>query len=146
MKRILLAALLLAACSKGGPADIEASNAWARETVAGQGATAAYLTIANKGAGDDRLVGVSAAAPAMAMLHASESSGGVSRMREMGSGLAIPAGATIELKPGGTHVMVTGLPAPLRPGESLKLTLRFEKSGDKPVDARIVSAAGGVQE
>ena len=43
------------------------------------------------------------------MLHASESSGGISRMRAMGSGLAIPAGATVELKPGGSHVMITGL-------------------------------------
>ncbi len=46
----------------------------------------------------------------------------------MEAGLAIPAGATVELKPGGSHVMVTGLGGPLRSGDTLKLTLRFEKS------------------
>lgn len=146
MKRILLAALLLASCTKGGPPDLEISNAWARETVVGQHATAAYMTIANKGAGDDRLVSVAAATPAMAMLHASESSGGVSRMRAMKSGIAIPAGGTIEFKPGGTHVMVTGLGAPLHPGQSLKITFNFEKSGERLIDVRIVPAtAEGVQ-
>ena len=142
MKRILLAALLLASCSKSGTPDIQISDARARETVAGQTATAAYMTIANKGAGDDRLVSVAAAAPAMATLHSSESSDGIARMREMQSGVAIPAGGTIELKPGGSHVMVMGLGAPLKPGQPFKLTLRFEKSGERPVDVRVTPAAG----
>jgi len=141
VKRILSAALLLASCTKGGPPDLQISNAWARETVVGQHATAAYLTIANKGVGDDRLVRVASAAPAMAMLHASESSDGVSRMRAMESGVAIPAGGTIEFKPGGTHVMVSGLGEPLHPGQSLKMVLNFEKSGERSVDVRIVPAA-----
>jgi copper(I)-binding protein len=142
VKHVLLAALLLASCSKPGPPEILVSDAWARETVAGQGATAAYMTIANKGAGDDRLVSVAAPSPLMAMLHSSESSGGVSRMREMEAGVAVPAGARIELKPGGSHVMVTGLRAPLKAGQSLKLTLRFEKSGERPVAVEVAPAAG----
>ena len=142
MKQYLLAALLLASCGKSGPPEIKVSDAWARETVAGQSATAAYMTIANDGAGDDRLVSVAAPAPAMAMLHSSESSGGIARMREMGTGVAIPAGGRIEFKPGGSHVMVTGLGAPLKPSQSLKLTLRFEKSGERPIDVRVTSAAG----
>jgi periplasmic copper chaperone A len=142
VKRILLAALLLASCGRSGPPDIRISDAWARETVAGQTATAAYMTIANSGAGEDRLIGVAAPAPAMAMLHSSESSGGVARMREMEAGVAIPAGGRIELKPGGSHVMVTGLGAPLEPGQSLKLTLTFEKSGERPVDVPVSRAAG----
>ena len=137
MNRILLGALLLASCGKNGTPDLQTSNAWARETVAGQSATAAYMTIANKGSGDDRLVSVAANAPIMAMLHSSESSGGISRMRGLESGLAIPAGSTIDLKPGGTHVMITGLGAQLRPGETLKLTLRFEKSGERPVTVNV---------
>jgi len=142
VKRILLTALLLASCGKSGPPEIQVSDAWARETVAGQSATAAYMRIANDGAGDDRLVSVAAAAPAMAMLHSSESSGGVARMREMGTGVAIPAGGRIEFKPGGSHVMVTGLGAPLKPGQSLKLTLRFEKSGERPIDVKVAPAGG----
>ncbi len=141
MKRILLAALLLASCSKSGTPDIQISDAWARETVTGQTATAAYMTIDNRGAGDDRLISVEATAPAKAMLHASESSGGISRMREMGAGLALPAGTTVELKPGGSHVMITGIGAPLQTGEVMKLRLRFEKSGAHEVDVSV--GAGG---
>ena len=141
MKRILLAALLLASCSKSGAPDIQIRDAWARETVTGQTATAAYLTVVNRGSGDDRLISVEATAPAKAMLHASERSGGISRMREMGAGLALPAGTTVELKPGGSHVMITGIGAPLRAGEVMKLRLRFEKSGALEVDVSV--GAGG---
>ena len=137
MKRILLAALLLASCSKSGTPDIRISDAWARETVAGQTTGAAYMSIDNRGAGDDRLIGVEATAPAKAMLHANESSGGVSRMREMGSGLALPAGTTVQMSPGGSHVMITGLSAPLRRGDVMKLRLKFEKSGPRDIDVPV---------
>jgi copper(I)-binding protein len=142
VKPILLAALLLASCSKGGPPDVRISDAWARETISGQTSTAAYMILKNEGAGDDRLVSVSAQPPAMAMLHSSESSDAVARMRTLDSGVAVPAGATIELKPGGTHVMVTGLRAPLNVGDTLKLTTRFEKSGEQPVNVRVTPAFG----
>lgn len=137
MKRILLAALLLASCSKSGRVDVQISDAWARETVAGQTETAAYMTIDNRGAGDDRLVSVETAAPARAMLHANENSGGVSRMREMSAGLALPAGTMVDLKPAGAHVMITGLGAPLRTSEVVKLRLVFEKSGPRDVDVPV---------
>ena len=142
MKPILFAALLLASCSKGGPPDVRISDAWARETISGQTSTAAYVTLKNEGASDDRLVSVSAEAPAMAMIHSSESSDAIARMRPMDSGLAVPAGATIELEPGGTHVMVTGLRAPLNVGDTLKLSMRFEKSGERPVDILVTPAFG----
>jgi copper(I)-binding protein len=142
VKPILLAALLLASCSKGGPPDVRFSDAWARETNSGQTSTAAYMILKNEGAGDDRLVSVSAQPPAMAMLHSSESSDAVARMRPLDSGVAVPAGATIELKPGGTHVMVTGLRAPLNVGDTLKLTMRFEKSAEQSVDVRVTPAFG----
>ena len=142
MKHILWAALLLlASCSEAGDPDIQIADAWARETVAGQTSTAAYMTIRNGGAGDDHLVGVTAPAPAKAMLHASESSGGVSRMRAMTSGLAIPAKTSVELKPGGAHVMISGLAAQLPEGAKLDLRLNFEKSGERPVIVPVASAA-----
>ena len=142
MKRLIPAALLLASCGQSGSPNIQIANAWARETVAGQTSTAAYLTIANNGAADDRLVAVSLPQPAKASVHATENSGGISRMREMSSGVAVPAGSTIELKPGGTHVMITGMQAPLRRGETLKLRLRFERSGEKPIDVPVAAASG----
>jgi len=141
VKRVLLAALLLASCSKSGPPDLQISDAWARETVLGQTETAAYMTIDNRGSGDDRLIRVEAAAPAKAMLHASGSSGGISRMRHMGAGLALPAGTAVQLKPGGTHVMITGLGGPLHTNDVVKLRLQFEKSGPRDIDVSV--GAGG---
>ena len=95
MKRtILLAALLLGACTKtpqGNP-DIKVEGAWARETVAGQTGTAAYMTIANGGKGEDRLLSVSAEPPVTAMVHQTSNEGGVSRMRPLEDGLPVPAG------------------------------------------------------
>ena len=142
MKRLLPAALLLASCGQTGSPDLRIADAWARETVAGQTSTAAYLTIGNQGTADDRLVSIAASEPARATIHATESSGGISRMSELSSGLAVPAGSKIELKPGGTHVMIMGLRAPLRRGDTLTLRLRFEKSGEKPADVRVVPASG----
>ena len=58
-------------------------------------------------------------------------------MREMGAGLALPAGTAVQLKPAGTHVMITGLSGPLREGDVMKLRLRFEKSGPRDVDVHV---------
>jgi copper(I)-binding protein len=141
VKTLLTASLLLlASCERNGSPDIQISDAWARETVAGQSGTAAYMTIANRGSSDDRVVGVSALPPVTASLHETSTSGGVSSMRPLEGGLEIPAGGTVVLKPGGAHVMISGLAAPLRRGETLKLTLRFERSGYKFVDFRVASA------
>ena len=143
MKRtIMLAALLIGACAKApeGQPDIKVENAWARETVAGQTGTAAYMTIANGGKGDDRLLSISAEPPVMAMVHQTSNEGGVSRMRAIEDGLPVAAGQSVKLAPGGTHVMIMGLKAPLKRGDKLKLKLKFERSGEKPVDVTVAGA------
>ena len=140
MERLLLASLmLLASCGKSGAPDIRVSGAWARETVAGQSATASYMTIANRGSREDRLLGVEADAPATASVHETSTTDGVARMRAV-SGLEIPGGRALQLEPGGAHVMVTGLTSPLRAGDSLKLRLRFETSGERVIDVPVKSA------
>jgi copper(I)-binding protein len=142
VKAALIASLLLlGSCGSGGAPDIQIADAWARGTVAGQSVTAAYATIANRGSGSDRLVGISAHAPLSAMLHETSTSGGVSSMRPL-DGLDIPAGETVWLQPGGGHVMISGLTAPLKQGDTIKLTLRFGRSGDKVVDFKIAPALG----
>ena len=137
----VFAALLLAACGTSKAPDIAVENGWARATVAGQDGAAAYLTIINRGGGDDRLIEVSVPRAGMAMLHSSAMDGGVMRMRNLSDGLAIPAGAKVELAPNGTHVMLSGLAAPLRPGEQLSATLRFAKSGTKDLTIKVEQAS-----
>jgi copper(I)-binding protein len=144
------AALALASCSPGAnaPAALKITDAWARATVPGQTSAAAYLTIANSGEGSDRLVGASTPVATRTTLHSSSSEGGVMRMRMLGDGIAIPAGATVKLQPGGSHAMLTGLSAPLAKGGSFPLTLEFEKSGDRQVTVRVLdpSTAGAAME
>lgn len=145
MKTILIASLfLLASCGDRGEPDIQISDAWARATVEGQSGTAAYVAIANKGTGDDRLVSVSATVPVTAALHETSTNGGVSSMRTLEGGLQVPAGGNVTLRPGAAHIMISGLTAPLHQGEALKLSLRFEYSGDKAVDFKVASAMGGM--
>lgn len=136
----VVAALLLPLASCSAPPSIAVSDAWARATVAGQPSAAAYLTIANKGGESDRLVSVSSTA-GEASLHSTSMDGGVMRMRAMTEGLDVPAGATVKLAPGGTHVMLAKLPAPLAKGSAFPLTLKFERSGDKSVSVRVLDPA-----
>lgn len=146
MKRTLfLAALLLGACSKPAPEgkpDILIATAWARETVPGQTGTAAYMKIANFGQGEDKLLSVSADPPGTATVHQTSNVGGISKMRPLSDGLVIPARQSVTLDPGSTHIMVMGLKAPLKPGDILKLKLKFERSGEKQVDALVTGPEG----
>jgi len=139
-----LAALLLVSCvpKKTEPPQISISGAWSRATVAGQSTAAVYLTIANKGGGDDKLLNASTPI-GQATLHSSTMDGGVMRMRSL-EGLDIPAQSTVQLKSGGTHIMVAGVKQPLIGGSSFPLALHFDRSGDRRinVDVRPASTAG----
>jgi len=138
-KSFLTALLALASCTAAsGDPEIAASDAWARETAPGQSAAAVYLTIANRGSGDDRLIGISSPAAQQASLHETVSEDGIARMRAVDGGLALPAGETVRLEPGGAHIMLEGLTGPLRRGQRLEIQLRLERSGERRVEAQIV--------
>ncbi|MDH5540261.1 MAG: copper chaperone PCu(A)C [Rhizobacter sp.] len=113
---------------------------YARATVAGQAAGGGYLTIVNKG-DDDRLLAASADVSSAVEMHSMNMDGSVMRMRQIDA-VEVSAGKTVELKPGGMHLMFTGLKAPLRSGESFPLRLKFEKAGEVIVQVK-VQAAGG---
>ncbi len=141
-KSAALAALLLVSCDAASPQPkIDVRDAWARVTVPGQMASAAYFTIANSG-GKDVLLSVSSPS-AKASLHSTSMDNGVMRMRPLES-LEVPAGSRVALKPGGTHVMLMDLKAPLQGGSTITLDLKFERSGERHVvaDVRPASATG----
>lgn len=144
---LLLAPLsMLAACSEPTPPPpnqvpiLEFHDAWARATAAGQSSGAMYVTIANRGSADDRLLSVTASRARTAVVHATETLDGVARMQMVGA-LPIPANATVSLAPGGTHIMLDGMTSPLVVGEKIELTLQFEKAGTKSVSVTINSPA-----
>ena len=135
-----VAALMLASCNAAGPApEISIQDPWARATAAGQSGTAAYFTISNAG-GTDRLLSVSTPA-ADASLHSTTMSDGVMRMRPV-DGVEVPANGSVEFKPGGMHVMLMGLKQPLESGTTLPLDLKFEKAGDRRVEATVRLSSG----
>ena len=135
---ILAACLSLAACGQDGDPNIQLGNAWARPT-RGEAPGAVYVAINNKGSADDRLVSAFTDRAAMAMVHQTELFDGVASMRMAGE-INIPAGQRIEMVPGGTHIMLEGLRAPLRTGDSFEIVLKFRKSGDRTVSVDVTKA------
>lgn len=112
------------------------SGAWARATPPNARTGAAYLTIANKGPTSDRLTAAASPAARAAELHTHAMEGGVARMRPVDA-VEIAAGESAIFQPGGLHVMLIDLAAPLREGQSLALTLNFEKAGAVTVEVPI---------
>jgi len=136
----LAAALLgLAAAAAQAQAAPKVEAAWARPTVAGQSGGGGFLKITG-GSTPDRLVAASAGVSKVVELHTMEMDGNVMRMRPIPA-VEIPAGQTVELKPGGMHVMFIGLTKSLKNGDSFPLTLKFEKAGEVKVDVKVMTQA-----
>lgn len=136
-RSIALAAFLVLATIAGAAAQtstIEADHVWARATPGGAKTAAIYMTLVNKGAADDRLVSVSTPVAGMAEVHTTTTENGVMRMRPAGP-LDLKPGASLVLKPGGYHVMLMDLKGPLIAGQSIPLSLTFEKAGKLDVSA-----------
>ncbi len=102
---------------------------WTRATPGGAKVGGGYLTIKNMGSEPDRLVAGAADFAGKVEIHEMAMKDGVMRMRRLPAGLEIPPGATVELKPGGYHVMFMQLKAPLVEGDPVTATLTFEKAG-----------------
>jgi periplasmic copper chaperone A len=115
---------------------IEVVSAWARATPPGASVGAAYLTLRNRGSEDDRLLGVESAAAARIELHETVEEGGVAKMRPV-KPPAILAGEALEMRPGGIHLMLMDLAAPLKEGMSVPLTLTLEVAGAISVEAEV---------
>lgn len=123
----LVAAPTLAQNARVGTISI--SSPWSRETAPSQSVGGGFMTIANSGKTDDRLIGASSPVAAEVQLHTMSMDGGVMRMRRLTDGIAVPAGGIAQLKPGSLHLMFIGLKAPLKRGSHVPMTLRFAKAG-----------------
>jgi copper(I)-binding protein len=145
MKRVsCLAAVVFLVFGIGGatlaqtpPANpIVADQPWARATPPGAKTGAAYMTLANNGTAADRLLGATTPLADKVEFHKETEENGVSRMREVPS-IEVQPGAKVTFKPGEMHMMMVGLRQPLKEGQTLPLTLQFEKAGSIPVTASI---------
>jgi copper(I)-binding protein len=118
---------------------LEIGHPWARATPPTAPTGGAFLTVTNKGTTPDRLVSVASPAAGTVQVHEMKMEGNVMRMREHEGGLEIAPGATVTLAPGGLHIMMMGLKAPLKQGEKVPLTLVFEKAGSIDVELAVVA-------
>lgn len=113
-------------------ADLEIQHPVAFETPVAAKSGAGYLTVVNHGETDDNLLEIRADFPRV-MLHLSEEKDGIAKMTHVDR-ITIPAGQSVELAPGGYHVMFMGLGGdPFESGEKIKATLVFEKAGELDV-------------
>jgi copper(I)-binding protein len=107
---------------------------WSRATPGGAKVAAGYMRITNAGAEPDRLVGGTLPQAGRFEVHEMSMQGDVMRMRPLDAGLEIKPGQTVELKPGGYHIMFMDLRQPLKEGQTVKGTLVFEKAGTITVE------------
>jgi copper(I)-binding protein len=107
----------------------------------------AFVTLLNTADAPDRLVSASSAVAERVELHTHIMDGGVMRMREVEGGIPLPPGETVNLQPGGLHIMLLGLNQGLAAGSRFPLTLTFEKAGsvqvEVPVEAMGSMGPGG---
>lgn len=111
---------------------------WARASIGAAKAGAAYFEVTNDGKGSDLLISVSSPVAEHAKLHTHMVEGGVAKMRPV-EAIEVNPGAPAILEPGGLHVMLMGLKAPLKEGEMFPLTLTFEHAGTVTVDVIVQS-------
>ena len=117
--------------------DLVITQAWTRATPNGAKIGSGYFTIENKGTAPDRLVGVSADVAGKVEVHEMAMKDGVMTMRPLDNGLAIDPGKTVKLTPGGYHLMLMDLKSPLKQGDTLPITLKFEKAGEVKVSLAV---------
>ena len=122
--RIAPMVAMLACCSTAVLAQsVEVKDAWARATVPGQKATGAFMKLTAKDT--VKLVSAASAVAGVVEVHEMKMDGGVMQMRAVPGGLDLPAGKTVELKPGGYHVMLMDLKQALPKDTTIPLTLVF---------------------
>jgi copper(I)-binding protein len=119
----------------GVKAVVEIKNAWCRPTPNGAQAGACYLDI--KSSVDNRITGVATPLAAESAIHDMVMADNIMTMSEMDEGLPLEAGKSVQLAPGGKHLMLMGLTAPLAAGTAIPLTLTFSATPAMTVQATV---------
>jgi copper(I)-binding protein len=138
----LASILAIAVASRADAQKIEVRDAFARATIGASMNGVVYLTVENRAAVPDRLLGATTPAAERAELHEHRRDGNVLRMRRLDA-VEVAPHAAVEFRPGGTHVMLLGLKTPLKEGESFPLSLEFETAGRITIEVPVKSIAAG---
>jgi copper(I)-binding protein len=129
--------VLIAACLGTGAAfgQVTVTDPWVRGTVAQQKATGAFMSL--KADQDVRLVAAKSPVAGVVEIHEMAMENEIMRMRALPKGLDLPAGKTVELKPGGYHVMLMDLKQQMKEGETVPVTLVIEGKDKKQVNIEV---------
>ena len=133
MKLKALALIATLACANLYAQSVEVKDAWVRTSVQGQKATGAFMKITAKDG--TKLVSVTSPAAGVSEVHEMKMDGDIMKMRAVQGGLDLPAGKTVELKPGGYHVMLMDLKAALPKDSTVPLTLVFKDA--KGIESKV---------
>lgn len=139
---IILAASFLIATALSFPAvardfekgPIKIEQPWTRATPGGAKVGGGFMKITNTGTTPDRLVAIKTDVSGVVEIHEMKMVDGVMKMRALGAGIELAPGQTVELKPGGYHVMFMDLKTPIAKDKPVKATLVFEKAGEVAVE------------
>jgi hypothetical protein len=148
-KGLLLAAMIIAVVASSAYAheyklgDLVIDHPWSRATPPAAKTGAGYMTILNKGTTADRLIAISSAAAGRVEVHRMTMDGTIMRMRPVPEGVEIGPGESVKLEPGGYHLMMMDLREPLKQGQKVPVTLRFERAGQVTVDLAVEAMGAG---
>jgi copper(I)-binding protein len=135
---LLAAGLLFSAGVLAGAADnISVQDPYVRLAPPNAPATAAFMVIKNGGDKDVKVVKADNPVSRVTELHTHTNDGGVMKMRPVPA-IEVKAKGEAVLKPGGLHVMMIDLKAPMKEGDSVQITLTFDDGSSKQVDAKVV--------
>ncbi|NEJ73726.1 DUF1775 domain-containing protein [Rhizobium phaseoli] len=122
--------------------DLEVSGGFAKAMLPGQPVGGGFFTVKNNGQTDDRLLSVTSPAAGEVQIHEMVTKDNVMRMRQLKDGIAIAAGQTVKLEPGNLHLMFQKVKTPFKQGDSVAVTLTFEKAGKVDLVLQVLSAQG----
>lgn len=138
LPQLLAAALLLGAAPALADdytlGKLEIGQPWARATPPGARTGGGFLTVTNEGGTPDRLVGVASPIADRVEIHEMKVIDDVMKMRPVPEGVEIPAGETVEIKPGSLHIMFVDLTGPIEQGAPVPVTLTFQNAGSIDVE------------
>ena len=140
MKKAFVAAfiLLLSSSNNATASELEISNAFARASAGPARNGVIFLTVKNSTKQADILLSAATDIAKKTQLHGHTMKDGMMYMSQVKGGIAVPSGGMAELKPGGHHVMLMGLKAPLKKGGKIMLMLTFKNAGQKTVHVPVL--------
>jgi len=128
--------IVLALVASPAWAQVTAEQPWSRATPPGAKVGVGFMTLKNAGGSAERVVGASSPAAGRVEMHVTTREGDVMKMRQV-EAFDLPAGGSLELKPGGAHLMLMGLQRPLEEGERVPVTLKLEKGGELKLELSV---------